>query len=102
MEYVVRNESVNPSNAVATFVQSTGTKVYESKPCHFGIHWIALAEYSQMSTHMSGIQEMFRYLDHFAVSKLATTSTRVKTMQYSVEGIDVYLVLTGISKTSFS
>ena len=25
-----------------------------SKPCHVGIHWIALAEYSQMSTHTPG------------------------------------------------
>ena len=23
-----------------------------SKSCHVGIHWIALAEYSQMSTHV--------------------------------------------------
>ena len=27
-----------------------------SKPCHVGSHWIALAEYSQMSTHMPGFQ----------------------------------------------
>ena len=27
------------------------------KPCHVGIHWIALAEYSQMSTHMPGFFE---------------------------------------------
>ena len=25
-------------------------------PCHVGIHWIALAEYSQMSTHVPGFQ----------------------------------------------
>ena len=24
------------------------------KPCHVGIHWKTLAEYSQMSTHMAG------------------------------------------------
>ena len=27
-----------------------------SKPCHLGIHWIALAEHSQMSTHIPGFQ----------------------------------------------
>ena len=47
---------VNPHAAEATFVQS---KIMQnlskpSKPCHDGIHWIALAEYSQMSTHLSG------------------------------------------------
>ena len=25
------------------------------KPCHVGIHWIALVEYSQISTHMAGL-----------------------------------------------
>ena len=30
-----------------------------SKPCHVGIHWIALAEYSQMSTHVPGFQSFF-------------------------------------------
>ena len=27
-----------------------------SKPCHVGTHWMALAEYFQMSTHMLGFQ----------------------------------------------
>ena len=26
-----------------------------SKPCHVGIHWIAFAEYSQMSAHVPGV-----------------------------------------------
>ena len=26
------------------------------KPCCVGIHWIALAEYSQMNTHVPGFQ----------------------------------------------
>ena len=26
------------------------------KPCHVGTHWIALVEYSQMSTHLLGFQ----------------------------------------------
>ena len=30
-----------------------------SKPCHAGINWRALAQYSQMSTHMPGFQSFF-------------------------------------------
>ena len=48
-------QSINPSNAVATFVQSILTKLSEeknSKHCHAGIDWIAPTEYSQMSTHL--------------------------------------------------
>ena len=33
-----------------------------SKPCHVGIHWIALAEYSHMSTHLPGFHSFFRFL----------------------------------------
>ena len=55
--------SFNPSNAEATSVQRTFTQRFSkpSKPCHSGIHWIALAEYSQMSTHMPGFQGYFRF-----------------------------------------
>ena len=31
-----------------------------SKICHVGVHWIALTEYSQMSTHTPGFQYFFR------------------------------------------
>ena len=47
-----------------------------SKPYHVGIHWIALAEYSQMSTHMPGFHSFFMFLDHFVLAKLATSSIR--------------------------
>ena len=50
------------------------------KPCHLGFHWIALAEYSQMSTfstHMPGFQSFFRFLHHFLLAKLATSSISV-------------------------
>ena len=33
-----------------------------SKPCHVGIHRLALAEYSQTSTHVPGFQSFFRFL----------------------------------------
>ena len=32
-----------------------------SKPCHVGIHCEALAEYSQMSTHLPGFQSFIRF-----------------------------------------
>ena len=31
-----------------------------TKPCHVGIHCIALAEHSQMSTHVPGFQSFLR------------------------------------------
>ena len=49
-----------------------------SKPCNVGIHWIALTEYSQMSTHMSGFQWFFRIYELFCIGQLATSSIRVK------------------------
>ena len=50
-----------------------------STPCHVGIHWIALAEYSLMSTHLPGIQLFFKGFLHFLVfTKLANSSIRVK------------------------
>ena len=64
---------INPSNAEATFVHSSRTQRFlrkPSNPCHVGIHWIALAECSQMSTHMPG----FLY---FVLAKLAISSIRV-------------------------
>ena len=44
-----------------------------SKSCHVGIHWIALAENSQMSTNMPGFQSFFRFFRHFVLAKLATS-----------------------------
>ena len=46
------------SNSEATFVQITRMQRLTKtlKPCHVGIHWIALTEYSQMHTHMPGFQ----------------------------------------------
>ena len=52
-----------------------------SKPCHVGIHWIALAEYSQMSTHMPGFLSFVSCLHHFVLAKLATSSIRVTALQ---------------------
>ena len=45
-----------------------------SKPCHVGIHWIDLVEYSQMSTHLRGFQSFKKiFLHHILLAKLATS-----------------------------
>ena len=46
-----------------------------SKPGHVGIHWIALAEYSQMSTHLC--QGFSHFLHQFVIAELANSSIRV-------------------------
>ena len=49
----------------------------QSKACHVGIHWIALAEYSPVSTHMPWFQSFFKFfLHHFVLAKLADTRIR--------------------------
>ena len=68
----IRRISLNPSNAEATFIQSTRTQIL-----HLGIHWIALAEYSQMSTHMPGFRSFSGFLSNFVLARLATSSIRV-------------------------
>ena len=49
-----------------------------SKPSHPGIHWIALTECSHMSTHLPRFQSFYRFLYHFVLAKLASSSIRVK------------------------
>ena len=51
---------------------------WKSKPCHVGIHCIALTEYSQMSTHLPGFNYFSGFLHHFVLAKLANSSVRVK------------------------
>ena len=48
------------------------------KTCHVGIHWIAHAENSQMSTHVPGFQSFSMFLHPFVLAKLVTSSIRVK------------------------
>ena len=48
-------------------------KIFEksSKPCHVGIHWIALVEYSQMSTHIPGFQSLSRFFTSFCIGQIS-------------------------------
>ena len=76
--------SLTLSNAEATFVQSSEMERFlkPSQPCHVGIHWIALAEYSQMSTNVvPELKSFFRCLHTFILAKLATSSKRVNLLR---------------------
>ena len=41
-----------------------------SKTCYFGIHWTALAEYSQMSTHLTGFQSFFVFFASLCIDQI--------------------------------
>ena len=45
-----------------------------SKPYHVGIHWIALAEFSQISTNVPGFLSFSGFFKHFLMAKLAVSS----------------------------
>ena len=68
-----KQSTINPSNAEATFIQSTGRKDFgkPSKPCHVCIHRKALTEYSKMSTHFTGIQSFFRFFASFCIGQIS-------------------------------
>ena len=42
-----------------------------SKPCHAGIHSKALAEYSQINTHVPGFQSFFRFFASFCIGQIS-------------------------------
>ena len=62
-----------------------------SKPCHVGIRWIALAEFSHMSTHVPGFPSVFRFLHCFVLAKLAISSTRVA-LSNLMKALDLHLI----------
>ena len=71
---------INPSNADPTFIKNTRIDIFgkPSKPYHIATHWIALAEYSQMSTHMPGLLLFVHFSHHFVLAKSATSSIGLK------------------------
>ena len=76
---ITRVRYLNPSNAETISSKAQECKILEKplKPCRLGIHLRALAEYSQMSTHLPGFQYFFFFLHLFVLAKLATSSMRV-------------------------
>ena len=59
----------NPSNSA--FLQGRKDFGKLSKPCHVGIHLIALAKYSQMSSHVPRFQSCLRFFASFLLAKVA-------------------------------
>ena len=54
--------------------EGQGFKIFfkSPRPCHVGIFLIALAEYSQMSTHVPGFQLFFRFFALFYIDQIYT------------------------------
>ena len=68
-----------------------------SKPCHVGIHWMTIAEYSQMSTNVPWFQSFLKvFCIIFVMAKLATTSIRRLTGWHGV-AIQMCCILKGLS-----
>ena len=89
----VMHECFNTSNAEASFVRRMRMWLFlwkPSKPYHVGIHWIALAEYSQMSTRVPGFQSFSWFLRHFVLAKLDSSSISVKDTNLMKTILDVY------------
>ena len=42
-----------------------------SKPCHLGIHWIALAEHSNVGTHVPRFQSFFKVFAWFCIGQIS-------------------------------
>ena len=66
-----------------------------SKPCHVGIHWKVLAEYSQMSTHLPGFQPFFRIFASFCISQ--SSHQQNKGQGSTTKIIQTYLGATGMN-----
>ena len=52
-----------------------------SKSNHVGTHWIAVAEHSQISTHLPGFQS---FLHHFVFTKVSTSCIRVNAFLFKI------------------
>ena len=85
----------NHNNAKATFIQSSRKQNLwkPSKLSHVGVYWIPLAEYSQMSTYLSGFQSFSRFLPHFVLAKFATSSILIIETNLSEEETNLLLRL---------
>ena len=70
-----RQEGVNPSNANATRIcpKHKDTTIFwkPSKPCHAGVHLIAVPECSQMSTHLPVFQSFLRFFASFCIGQIS-------------------------------
>ena len=74
-----------PSNAEATSSKAKGCKdIWKPrKPYHVGIHWIALTEYTQMSTMCQGFSHFSgSFALSFYIVQIATSSVRVESSHW--------------------
>ena len=77
--FIVKNiigpdNNFHPTHAEAAFVPSTMMQSFlksNSKPSHVGINWIALAEYSQMSTYVPGFHSFVRFFASFCIGQIS-------------------------------
>ena len=63
-----------PSDAEAIFCpkhKDAKTFFKPSKPCHVGIRWISLTEYSNTGTHMPGFQTFFSFFSLFCIVQIS-------------------------------
>ena len=78
LTFPMLNFQVNPSymrRLLSSTAQGSEDFWKTFKPCHVGIHWKALTEFFQMSTHVPGFQSFFSgFLHHFVIAKLASRS----------------------------
>ena len=67
-----------------------------SKPCHVGIYWVALAEYSKMSTHVPGFRSFFIFFASFCNSPIRPLAAQglKKSISPRVKLFTVHLVKT--------
>ena len=69
--------AINPSNAEATFVKAQGCRDFFEMHRNLvilvfnTIHWKALAESSQMSTHLPGFQSFVRFFASFCIGQIS-------------------------------
>ena len=72
-EFVARFHSLTLTMLRLPLSKTQGCKDFwkTSKPCRAGIHRIALAEYSQMSTHVPGFRSFFRFFASFCIGQLS-------------------------------
>ena len=81
----------NPSNVGANFIQSTRMQKFRKpfKPYHVGIHWKALTEYSQISTHVPWFQSFFRLFASLCIGQISSIKVKPRLYygKYSVRSL---------------
>ena len=76
---------LNPPNPEVTICpKHNGSKVFENHS-NIGIHRIALAENSRMSTHMPGFQSFLRYFASFCIGQISHQQLKGLIYRFSLD-----------------